>query len=143
MEVKKEMRRGEIYMADFSPTVGSEQLGVRPALIIQNDIGNKYSSTVIVAILTGKSKKVPTQVKLEKDKYNLKKDSYIMLEHIRTIDKWRIAEKIATLDEEIMIEVEKKILFSLGVENVYVKLEGNSNEYISIPKQKLIELGLI
>lgn len=139
-----EIKRGEIYWADFSPTVGSEQLGVRPALIIQNNIGNKFSKTVIVAIITKQNKNdLPTHVTLEKEKYSLDYDSVVMLEQIRTIDKYRIGEKISVLDPEKMVEVEKKIMISLGIENIFAKVAGSKDEYVVIPKQKLIELGLL
>ncbi len=112
-----DIKRGEIYMIDFSPGIGSEQLGVRPALIIQNNVGNRYSSTVIVAIITKVHKKpLPTHVEINKEKYGLKIDSTIMLEQIRTIDKFRIGAKITALDEEKMREVEEKILVSLGID---------------------------
>lgn len=98
---------------------------------------------MIVAILTSKIKrKLPTHVFLDKDKYNLDEDSVVMLEQIRTIDKWRIGDKITTLDSEKMIEVDNKILKSLGVEFSFIKVEG-SDEIITIPKQKLLELGII
>lgn len=139
-----EIKRGDIYWTEFSPSIGSEQFGFRPSLVIQNDIGNKYSRTVIVAIITSKFKKkdFPTHVFLDKNKYNLEDDSVIMLEQIRTIDKWRIRDKICSLDENKMREVEEKLMKSLGIENVLIKVQ-DTDEIISIPKSKLIELGLI
>ena len=111
-----EMKRGEIFYADLSPVVGSEQGGVRPVLIVQNDVGNKYSPTVIVAAITsqiGKAK-IPTHVELDAKTYLLPKDSVILLEQIRTIDKRRIKEKITSLTSEKMKEVNRAILISLG-----------------------------
>lgn len=110
------IRRGEIYYADLSPVVGSEQGGVRPVLIIQNDIGNKYSPTVIVSAITsqlGKAK-LPTHIELPADKYNLPKNSVALLEQIRTLDKRRLQEKVTTLSPEKMREVNKALLISLG-----------------------------
>ncbi|MCM3454470.1 type II toxin-antitoxin system PemK/MazF family toxin [Heyndrickxia oleronia] len=112
-----EIKRGEIYWTDLSPTIGSEQYGVRPTLVIQNDVGNKFSSTVIIAILTSVQKKqLPTHVLLNKDDYNLDEDSVVMLEQIRTIDKWRIGEKITVLDKEKMREIDNKLMVSLGID---------------------------
>lgn len=111
-----QIRRGEIYYADLSPAVGSEQGGVRPVLIIQNDIGNKYSPTVIVSAITsqlGKAK-LPTHIELPADKYNLPKNSVALLEQIRTLDKRRLQEKVTTLSPEKMREVNKALLISLG-----------------------------
>ncbi|MBZ9537031.1 type II toxin-antitoxin system PemK/MazF family toxin [Cytobacillus oceanisediminis] len=109
------IKRGDIYWTDLSPTRGSEQSGNRPALVIQNDIGNRFSPTVIIAILTKVHKKeLPTHVYLDKDKYRLEYNSVVMLEQIRTIDKWRIGDKISSLDEEKMEEVKDKLIVSLG-----------------------------
>ncbi len=110
------IKRGEIYYADLSPVVGSEQGGVRPVLIIQNDIGNKYSPTVIVAAITSQlsKAKIPTHVELPSKEYNLPKDSVILLEQIRTIDKRRLKEKISILDTTKMRQVNIAILVSLG-----------------------------
>lgn len=111
-----EMKRGDIFYADLSPVVGSEQGGVRPVLIIQNDIGNKYSPTVIVSAITsqiGKAK-IPTHVELDAKTYFLPKDSVVLLEQIRTIDKRRMKEKITSLNTEKMKEINKAILISLG-----------------------------
>ena len=111
-----QIRRGEIYYADLSPVVGSEQGGVRPVLIIQNDVGNKYSPTVIVSAITsqlGKAK-LPTHIELPADKYNLPKNSVALLEQIRTLDKRRLQEKVTTLSPEKMREVNKALLISLG-----------------------------
>ena len=111
-----QIRRGEIYYADLSPVVGSEQGGVRPVLILQNDIGNKYSPTVIVSAKTsqlGKAK-LPTHIELSAERYNLPKNSVALLEQIRTLDKRRLQEKVTTLSPEKMREVNKALLISLG-----------------------------
>ncbi len=109
-------KRGEIYFADLSPVVGSEQGGTRPVLIIQNDVGNRYSPTVIVSAITSQlsKAKLPTHVELSSDKYHLPKDSVVLLEQIRTLDKRRLKEKITTLDEHKMREINRAILISLG-----------------------------
>ncbi len=112
----EQIKRGEIYYADLSPVVGSEQGGVRPVLIIQNDVGNKYSPTVIVSAITsqlGKAK-LPTHIELPAEMYNLPKNSVALLEQIRTLDKRRLQEKITTLSPEKMREVNKALLISLG-----------------------------
>lgn len=112
----EQIRRGEIYYADLSPVVGSEQGGVRPVLIIQNDVGNKYSPTVIVAAITsqlGKAK-LPTHIDLSAEKYNLPKNSVALLEQIRTLDKRRLRDKVTFLDDLKMKEVNRAILISLG-----------------------------
>ena len=112
----EQIKRGEIYYADLSPVVGSEQGGVRPVLIIQNDVGNKYSPTVIVSAITsqlGKAK-LPTHIELSAEMYNLPKNSVALLEQIRTLDKRRLQEKITTLSPEKMREVNKALLISLG-----------------------------
>ena len=113
----QEIKRGDIYYADLSPVVGSEQGGVRPVLVIQNNVGNKYSPTVIVCAITSQinKAKIPTHIELEQSKYNLPKDSVILLEQIRTIDKRRLQEKIAILDDLKMRQVNKAILVSLGM----------------------------
>ncbi len=109
--------RGDIFYANLNPVIGSEQGGVRPVLVIQNDIGNKYSPTTIIAAITSKIKKakLPTHVELSAASFNLEKDSVILLEQMRTIDKRRLKEKIAHLDADIMGEVEQAILISLGL----------------------------
>lgn len=110
------IKRGEIYYADLSPVVGSEQGGIRPVLIIQNDIGNKYSPTVIIAAITSQlsKAKIPTHVELSAKEYNLAKDSVILLEQVRTIDKRRLKDKISILDSIKMRQVNLAILVSLG-----------------------------
>lgn len=110
------IKRGEIYYADLSPVVGSEQGGVRPVLIIQNDVGNRYSPTVIVSAITsqlGKAK-LPTHIELPSSQYNLPKDSVALLEQIRTLDKRRLKGKLTSLSEAKMKEVDRAILISLG-----------------------------
>ena len=111
------LRRGDIFYGDLSPVIGSEQGGVRPVLIIQNDIGNKYSPTVIVAAITSQinKAKLPTHVELEALKYGITKDSVILLEQIRTIDKRRLKEKIGHLSEELMKQVDTAIQISFGL----------------------------
>ena len=111
------IRRGDIFYADLSPVVGSEQGGVRPVLIIQNDIGNKYSPTVICAAVTSKMNKakLPTHIELEAQRYNLMKNSVVLLEQIRTIDKKRLREKRSHIDTELMVKVNEAIKVSLSV----------------------------
>ncbi len=113
---EQNVKRGEIYMADLSPVVGSEQGGVRPVLIIQNNIGNRYSPTVIVSAITSKlgKAKLPTHIDLPSEKYHLPKDSVALLEQIRTLDKRRLREKITCLEESKMKEINRAILISLG-----------------------------
>lgn len=110
-----DIRRGELYYADLSPVVGSEQGGVRPVLIVQNDIGNKYSPTVIVAAITSQinKAKIPTHIELSTT-YGLTKDSVLLLEQIRTLDKRRLREKIGILDDKCMENVNNALLISLG-----------------------------
>lgn len=110
------VKRGEIYMADLSPVVGSEQGGIRPVLIIQNNVGNKYSPTVIVTAITSKldKAKLPTHIELSSEKYHLPKDSVALLEQIRTLDKRRLREKITVLEDGKMKEINRAILISLG-----------------------------
>lgn len=110
------IKRGELYYADLSPVVGSEQGGVRPVLVVQNDIGNKYSPTVIAAAVTSKlnKAKLPTHIELSALKYGLSKDSVILLEQIRTLDKKRLKEKIGELPSSTMERVNAALLISLG-----------------------------
>jgi len=112
-----EIKRGDLFYADLSPVVGSEQGGVRPVLIIQNDIGNKYSPTVIVAAITSQINKAKllTHIEISANEYGLNKDSVVLLEQIRTIDKKRLREKIGNLDEDIMIIVDNGLQVSLGL----------------------------
>ena len=112
-----DIKRGYLYYADLSPVVGSEQGGVRPVLIIQNDIGNKYSPTVIVAAITSQINraKLPTHIEISAHEYGLNKDSVILLEQIRTIDKKRLREKIGCLDKNMMLKVDNSLQISLGL----------------------------
>ena len=109
------IRRGDIYYADLRPVVGSEQGGVRPVLIIQNDIGNRHSPTVICAAITSRMNKakLPTHIELNAVRYHMVKDSVILLEQLRTIDKVRLKDKIFHLDSEIMEKVGKALRISL------------------------------
>lgn len=110
------IRRGELYYADLSPVVGSEQGGVRPVLVVQNDVGNRYSPTVIAAAITSKLNKarLPTHIELSAKAYGLSRDSVVLLEQIRTIDKRRLKEKIGLLSPQIMARVDDALLISLG-----------------------------
>ena len=112
----EQIKRGQIYYADLSPVVGSEQGGTRPVLIIQNNVGNKYSPTVIAAAVTSKinKAKLPTHIELPSSSYGLAKDSVILLEQIRTLDKRRLKERIGELSDVTMNKVDKAILISLG-----------------------------
>ena len=111
------VRRGDIYYADLSPVVGSEQGGVRPVLIIQNDIGNKYSPTVIATAITSQinKAKMPTHIELDANEYGLSKDSVVLAEQIRTIDKKRLKEKIGHLDDKLMTKVNAALEISFGL----------------------------
>ena len=118
-EVAKAMdiKRGELYYADLSPVVGSEQGGVRPVLVVQNDVGNKYSPTVIAAAVTSKMTKarLPTHIEIAGNSYGLARDSVVLLEQIRTLDKRRLKERIGALSEQTMRKVDGALLVSLGV----------------------------
>lgn len=109
-------KRGDLYFADLSPVVGSEQGGIRPVLIIQNDVGNKYSPTVIIAAITSQinKAKLPTHIELSAEKYGLNKDSVVLLEQIRTLDKRRLKDKIGTVDKEKMRNIDNALLISIG-----------------------------
>lgn len=111
------VKRGDIYYADLSPVVGSEQGGIRPVLVIQNDIGNKYSPTVIAADITSQinKAKMPTHIELAAKDYGLNKDSVILLEQIRTIDKRRLREKIGRIDDGLMASVNNALSISFGL----------------------------
>lgn len=111
------IKRGEIYYADLSPVVGSEQGGVRPVLIVQNDIGNKYSPTVIAAAITSRKYKtdLPTHISLDAAGSGLSKDSIILLEQVRTIDKSRLKERMGSLSESAMNEVNHALSVSFGL----------------------------
>ncbi len=114
------VKRGDIYYADLSPVVGSEQGGIRPVLIIQNDVGNKYSPTVIAAAITSQinKAKMPTHIELSASEYGLYKDSVILLEQIRTIDKKRLREKVAHLDKKLMKNVNDALAVSFGLGDI-------------------------
>ncbi len=111
------VRRGDIYYADLSPVVGSEQGGMRPVLIVQNDTGNKHSPTVIAAAITSQINKarLPTHIELSAKSYGLTKDSVILLEQIRTIDKRRLKEHMGKLDDSLMNRVDNAIAVSFGL----------------------------
>ena len=111
------VKRGDIYYADLSPVVGSEQGGMRPVLIIQNDVGNRYSPTVIAAAITSRMGKtrLPTHIDIYADKAGLAKDSVVLLEQIRTLDKRRLKEKMGHLDDKMMNEVNSAIAVSFGL----------------------------
>ena len=109
------IRRGDIYYADLRPVVGSEQGGIRPVLIIQNDMGNRHSPTVICAAITSKMNKakLPTHIELNAGKYDMVKDSVILLEQLRTIDKKRLKDRVCHLDQDIMHKVNTGLMVSL------------------------------
>ena len=111
------IKRGDIYYADLRPVVGSEQGGVRPVLIIQNDAGNRHSPKVICAAITSKMNKakLPTHVELERNRCNIMKDSVILLEQVRTIDKTRLKEKVCHLDGEIIEKVNQALMVSMAI----------------------------
>ncbi len=111
------VKRGDIYYADLSPVVGSEQGGMRPVLIVQNDTGNKHSPTVIAAAITsqvGKAR-LPTHIELEARSFGLTRDSVVLLEQIRTIDKRRLRERMGRVDDELMNKVDDAIAVSFGL----------------------------
>lgn len=109
------MRRGDVYYADLRPVVGSEQGGIRPVLIIQNDVGNRHSPTVICAAITSQmhKAKLPTHVELSGRQYDLAKDSVVLLEQLRTIDKKRLKDKVCHLDNNILLKIDKALEISL------------------------------
>lgn len=112
------IRRGDVYYADLRPVVGSEQGGIRPVLIIQNDVGNRHSPTVICAAITSRMNKakLPTHIELSAEKYHMVKDSVILLEQVRTIDKVRLKDKICHLDGEIIQKINKALCISLDLD---------------------------
>lgn len=114
------VKRGDVFFADLSPVVGSEQGGIRPVLILQNDIGNRFSPTVIVAAITAQIQKakLPTHVEIDAKTYDFERDSVILLEQIRTIDKQRLTDKITNLGEDVMIKVSDAVQISLGLINL-------------------------
>lgn len=111
------IKRGDMYYADLSPVVGSEQGGIRPVLIIQNNVGNKYSPTVIAAAITSQTSKsrLPTHINIDSSDFGLMKNSVILTEQIRTIDKSRLKEKIGQVDEQTMIQVNSALGISFGL----------------------------
>ena len=111
------IKRGDFFYADLSPVIGSEQGGIRPVLIVQNDVGNKYSPTVIAAAITSQinKAKLPTHIEINAQEYGLMKESVILLEQIRTIDKQRLREKIGHLDDETMTKVNEALGISFGL----------------------------
>lgn len=113
------VKRGDIYYADLSPVVGSEQGGIRPVLIIQNDIGNRYSPTVIAAAITSQQDKakLPTHIKVNADDCGLARDSVVLLEQVRTIDKQRLKERMGSLDNGSMDRVDRALSVSFGLGN--------------------------
>ena len=113
------IHRGDIYYADLSPVVGSEQGGIRPVLIVQNDMGNKYSPTVIAAAITSRMSKtrLPTHIDIYAERAGLARDSVILLEQIRTLDKRRLRERMGHLDDEMMNRVNSAIAVSFGIMN--------------------------
>ena len=115
--VDTSVRRGDIYYADLSPVVGSEQGGVRPVLIVQNDTGNRYSPTVIAAAITSQTGKarLPTHIELAAQNYGLTRNSVVLLEQIRTLDKRRLREKMGRLDSALMEKVDNALAVSFGL----------------------------
>ena len=111
------VKKGDLFFADLSPVVGSEQGGVRPVLVIQNDIGNKYSPTIIIAAITSQinKAKLPTHVEINAPEYGLPKDSVVLLEQIRTIDKKRLREKIGKFNDDMMEKVDDCLKISIGL----------------------------
>lgn len=112
------IKRGEIYYADLSPVIGSEQGGIRPVLIVQNNIGNKYSPTVIAAAITSQTgkAKMPTHIELSAENFGLSRDSVVLMEQIRTIDKKRLKEKMGRLNDDYMHRVDEALSVSFGLE---------------------------
>lgn len=110
------IKRGELYYADLSPVVGSEQGGIRPVLVVQNDVGNKYSPTIIAAAVTSQinKAKLPTHIELSAKEYGLQKDSVVLLEQIRTLDKQRLKDKIGEVPLDIMQKINQALMISLG-----------------------------
>ncbi len=111
------IKRGDVFFADLSPVVGSEQGGTRPVLVIQNDIGNRFSPTVIIAAITAQIQKakLPTHVEIDAERYKFERDSVILLEQVRTIDKSRLTDKITHLDETLMEQVDEALEVSFGL----------------------------
>lgn len=112
-----EVKRGDIFYADLSPVIGSEQGGVRPVLVVQNDIGNKYSPTIICAAITSQMNKakLPTHIEIDSTKYTIVRDSVVLLEQVRTVDRQRLKEKIGHLDGNFMSRVDRALRVSFGL----------------------------
>ncbi|KRL41282.1 type II toxin-antitoxin system PemK/MazF family toxin [Liquorilactobacillus nagelii] len=117
----KEVKRGDIFFADLSPVVGSEQGGKRPVLIIQNNIGNRYSPTVVIAAITAQIQKpkMPTHVGLKAEKVGIERDSVVLLEQIRTIDKQRLQDKITHITNQKMQQIDQAVCVSLGLTDIH------------------------
>ena len=127
------IKRGDIYYADLSPVVGSEQSGIRPILVIQNDIGNKFSPTIIGVPITSKAKvSMPTHILIEGNKYGLDKDSIILAEQIRTLDKSRLKDKVGKLDKKVLEQVKRAIEISCGLRGKI-----SFEEYITFLRRKI------
>ena len=131
--MRMNIKRGDIYYADLSPVVGSEQGGLRPVLIVQNDVGNRYSPTVIAAAITSRmgKTKLPTHIDVYADKVGLAKDSVILLEQIRTLDKRRLKEKMGHLDDTVMRQVNNAISISFGLPEQTGELYGGEGTIIT------------
>jgi len=136
------IRRGDIFYADLSPVVGSEQDGIRPIVIIQNDVGNRFSPTIIGIAITSKEKsKMPTHLQIDGTKYGLDKESVILAEQIRTLDKKRLKERVGRLDKKTMEELKRAIEISFGLRSdigfdEYIKLFLKNELEINKSKQK-------
>ena len=113
------IKKGDLYFADLSPVTGSEQGGIRPVLVVQNDVGNRYSPTIIVAAITSRKNKadLPTLVEIEAGGYGLSKNSTVLMEQLRTIDKTRLKERIGTIDRNRLPEINEALSVSLGIQN--------------------------
>ena len=133
------VKRGDVFFADLSPVQGCEQGGIRPVLVIQNDIGNRFSPTVIIAAITAQIQKakLPTHIEVSK-KYGFDRDSVILMEQVRTLDKGRLQEKITHLPDEIMEKADKAALISLGLVNN--KNSSNENEELRRAKMEIQRL---
>jgi len=114
------IKRGEIYYAQLNPVVGSEQGGIRPVLVVQNDIGNQYSPTTIILAITSQinKAKLPTHVELKGEEFGLERDSVILAEQIRTVDKTRLKQRISVLNEDTMAKVNQALSVSLGLSEI-------------------------
>ena len=123
------IRRGDIYYADLSPVVGSEQGGIRPVLIVQNDVGNRFSPTVIAAAITSQSDKtkLPTHIQVDAVGSGLAKDSIVLLEQVRTIDKKRLKEKMGALDNQYMAQIDQALSVSFGLGSTATSPSGPRN----------------